>query len=251
METDNRSDMQKPDRQDAGRADRDSSAFEDGNRGEDHCMDSSETTWEAGQAADARGRKRKKNREEEPEEKETIGQIIWEYVRMLGVMIIVVLLLQTFLIVNARIPSASMEPTVMTGDQIFGNRLAYKNSDPERYDIIIFHYPDDESKLFIKRVIGLPGETVDIRDGEVYIDGSSEPLYDDFCMTPGITDTGKLTFPITVPEGSYFVLGDNRAASMDSRYWNNTFVKKEKILGEAVLRYWPLTRISRLRGYEP
>ena len=88
------------------------------------------------------------------------------------------LLVDNFLIVNAQIPSSSMENTVMTGDRIIGNRLAYLSDDPQRFDIIIFRYPDDESQLFIKRIIGLPGETVEIIDGKIYIDGSSQPLQD-------------------------------------------------------------------------
>ena len=86
-----------------------------------------------------------------------------------------ILFLVQAVVINARIPSPSMEKTIMTGDQLFGNRLAYWRDGPERYDIIIFYFPDDESQRFIKRVIGLPGETVEIRSGKVYIDGSDHP----------------------------------------------------------------------------
>ncbi len=182
--------------------------------------------------------------------KESIRKDVLDYVKIIAIVLIVMFVLQKFIIVNARIPSASMEPTIMTNDQIFGNRLAYLNSDPKRYDIVIFRYPDDESRLFIKRVIGLPGETVDIRDGDVYINGSETPLDDSFCATPNSTDTGNLTFPLTVPADSYFMLGDNRVYSKDSRYWENPFVKKEKILGKAVFRYWPLNKISVINSKE-
>lgn len=153
---------------------------------------------------------------------------------------ILALLINRFLIVNAQIPSGSMEDTIMTGDRIFGNRLAYVFSDPERFDIIIFRYPDDESQLFIKRIIGLPGETVEIHDGGIYIDGSSEPLDDVEIREPMLGDFG----PYTVPEGCYFVMGDNRNNSRDSRYWVNTFVSEDEILGQAFFRYWPLNSIS-------
>ena len=123
----------------------------------------------------------------------------------------------------------------MTGDRIFGNRLAYLFEEPERFDIVIFKYPDDESQRFIKRVIGLPGETVEIREGKVYIDGSETPLDDSFTPETPVGDYG----PYTVPEGCYFMLGDNRNNSKDSRMWDNPYVKKEKILGKAVLRYFP------------
>lgn len=150
------------------------------------------------------------------------------------------LLINRFLVVNAQIPSGSMEDTIMPGDRVFGNRLAYAFHDPERFDVIIFKYPDDESQLFIKRIIGLPGETVEIRDGNIYINGSQEPLEDVETKEPMNGSFG----PYTVPEGCYFVMGDNRNNSRDSRYWENTFVSEDEILGEAFLRYWPLNKIK-------
>ena len=149
--------------------------------------------------------------------------------------VIVVLVVDNFRLINAVIPSESMENTIMTGDRIFGNRLAYLFDDPERFDIVIFKYPDDESQRFIKRVIGLPGETVEIREGKVYINGSDTPLDDSFTPETPVGNFG----PYTVPEGCYFMLGDNRNNSRDSRMWDNPYVKKEKILGKAVLRYFP------------
>lgn len=167
--------------------------------------------------------------------KKSIGKELLEYLKMIIFVVIFVLVVNNFLIINAKIPSESMENTIMTGDRIFGNRLAYVLGDPERYDIVIFRYPDDESQLFIKRVIGLPGETVEIIDGKVYIDGSDTPLDDSF--TPEIP-TGSYG-PYTVPEGCYFMLGDNRNNSKDSRFWQNPYVEKDKILGKAVLKYFP------------
>ena len=99
--------------------------------------------------------------------KKSIGKELWEYVKMIIFVLIFVLVVNNFLIINAKIPSPSMEDTIMTGDRIFGNRLAYVFGDPQRFDIVIFRYPDDESQLFIKRIIGLPGETVEIIDGKV------------------------------------------------------------------------------------
>ena len=167
--------------------------------------------------------------------KKSIGKELLEYLKMIIFVVIFVVVVNNFLIINAKIPSDSMENTIMTGDRIFGNRLAYVLGDPERYDIVIFRYPDDESQLFIKRVIGLPGETVEIIDGKVYIDGSDTPLDDSF--TPEIP-TGSYG-PYTVPEGCYFMLGDNRNNSKDSRFWQNPYVEKDKILGKAVLKYFP------------
>ena len=116
---------------------------------------------------------------------------VWDYVKMIIIVVAIVLVINNVVLINAKIPSPSMEKTIMTGDRIFGFRLAYginldlfgheiskKVKDPERFDIVIFKYPDDESQLFIKRVIGLPGETVEIKDGKVYIDGSETALDD-------------------------------------------------------------------------
>ena len=169
----------------------------------------------------------------------SIMEELWEYIKMIIFVVVVVFIVNNVLLINAKIPSESMEDTIMTGDRFFGNRLAYINKDPQRFDIVIFKYPDDETQLFIKRVIGLPGETVEIRDGKVYIDGSETPLDDSFTPEPPQGDWG----PEVVPEGSYFMLGDNRNRSKDSRFWTNTFVKKEKILGKAVLRYFPSPKL--------
>lgn len=158
-----------------------------------------------------------------------------EYLKMIIFVVIVVLIVNNFLLINAKIPSESMEQTIMTGDRVFGNRLAYLFEKPKRFDIVIFKYPDHEKELFIKRIVGLPGETVEIKDGKVYIDGSEEPLDDSFTPEKPLGDYG----PYVVPENSYFMLGDNRNYSKDSRFWNNPYVAEEKILGKAVIRYFP------------
>lgn len=164
---------------------------------------------------------------------------LWEYVKMLGITILAVLIITNFLIVNALIPSGSMENTVMTGDRIIGNRLSYIFEEPKRYDIVIFRYPDDESQYYIKRIVGLPGETVSIRNGKVYINESDMPLEDSF-----IPEAMEGSFgPYEVPEGYYFMLGDNRNCSKDSRLWINPYVAQDKILGKAVFRYFPSVKI--------
>jgi signal peptidase I len=143
------------------------------------------------------------------------------------------LLINNFIIVNASVPSGSMENTIMTGDRIIANRLYYKIDNPQRGDIAVFKYPDDESKLFVKRIIGLPGETVLIKDGSVYIN-------DKKLDEPYLTVTTKGEFgPFNVPEGKYFMMGDNRNNSLDSRFWKNTFVAKDKIQGKAFIEYFP------------
>ena len=185
----------------------------------------------------------KEKKEKKPKEKVDLKREILSYVILLAIVAGVVLLINTFVLINARIPSGSMEDTIMENDQIFGNRLAYSfGADPQRMDIIIFKYPDDESKLFIKRIIGLPGETVEVVDGRVYINGSNTSLDDSFCKETPLGDFG----PYTVPEGCYFVMGDNRNHSNDSRLWTNKFVRRDQIVGKAFLRYWPLNKIGLL-----
>lgn len=140
-------------------------------------------------------------------------------------------------IINADIPSGSMENTIMTGDRIIGNRLAYIAGEPKRGDIIIFKYPDDETQNFAKRIIGLPGEKVDIIDGKVYINDSETPLEEDYLKEEWLIAAGPYSY--TVPDDSYFVMGDNRNNSLDSRYWINTYVPRSSILGKASLIYYP------------
>lgn len=171
--------------------------------------------------------------------KNSIWKELWEYIKMIIFVVAVVLIINNVLLINARVPSESMEKTIMTGDRFFGNRLAYLFSDPERFDIVVFKYPDDESQLFVKRVIGLPGETVEIKEGKVYINGSETPLDDSFTPETPIGDYG----PYVVPEDSYFMLGDNRNHSGDSRFWKQPYVEKEKIVGKAILRYFPGIKI--------
>lgn len=164
-----------------------------------------------------------------------IKQEIAEWVVVIVLAVVFAVVINTFFLVNALVPSASMENTVMTGDRLFGNRLAYIKEDPRRGDIVIFKYPDDEKQLFIKRVIGLPGETVQVIDGKVYINYCDEPLNEPYLAQEMLGDFG----PYEVPEGAYFMMGDNRNYSADSRFWTNKFVYKDKILGKAWLQYYP------------
>ena len=165
----------------------------------------------------------------------SLGREILEWVVVLAISATLAFALDKFIIVNAKIPSASMEPTIMTGDRLIGNRLAYINENPQRGDVVIFLYPDNEKEIFIKRVIGLPGETVTIRNGQVYINDASGPLDESAYITS--TPLGDFG-PFEVPEGAYFMMGDNRNNSMDSRYWNRPYVYRDKILGKAWARYY-------------
>ena len=165
----------------------------------------------------------------EEKKKNAILSEVLDYVKVIAFAVIFVLIVNNFILINALVPSESMEKTIMTGDRIFGFRLAYKFEEPERFDIVIFKYPDDpeQKELYIKRVIGLPGETVNIVNGKVYINGEQTPLDDSFCPETPIGDFG----PYTVPEDGYFMLGDNRNCSKDSRFWENTYVREDQIVG--------------------
>lgn len=178
----------------------------------------------------------------------TAGKIIKEilsWVLPFLFALIVTLGLKNYIIINADVPTGSMENTIMPGDRLIGNRLAYIKEGPDRGDIIIFKYPDNEEELYVKRVIGLPGETVDIKDGEIYINGAEEPFEEEYLKEIWTVATGDYHFEI--PEDAYLVLGDNRNDSWDARYWTNTYVYRDKILGEAVVVYWPFQNIGKLK----
>ena len=162
-----------------------------------------------------------------------------EWIKAMLVALMTALVLTQAVIVNALVPSESMEDTINTGDRVIGLRPAYALHGPERGDIVIFKYPDDETQLYVKRVIGLPGDEVLIRNGLVYVNGSSTPLDEPYAKGSGTGDFG----PYNVPAEHYFVLGDNRDHSWDSRYWTNTYVSDQQLLGEAVLRIYPSPEI--------
>lgn len=158
---------------------------------------------------------------------------IFEWISTLVIALVIALFVNYCIIVNALVPSSSMEKTIMTNDRLIGFRLAYVFSEPERGDIIIFKYPDDEKVLYIKRIIGMPGDTVEIKENKVFINGNvlSEPYLR--------VKTEGTYGPYTVPEDHYFMMGDNRNNSADSRFWENTYLSKEGIVGKALFRYYP------------
>ena len=190
-------------------------------------------------------KKSKKNKDGEEPEKETsvLKEILsWSMTFLLAAVLAFVL--KNYVIINATVPTGSMEHTIEPGDDLFGLRLAYINSEPQRGDIIIFRYPDNEEKKFVKRVIGLPGENVKITEGKIYIDNSETPLQEDYLKEEWIKGTGP--FEYQIPEDSYLVLGDNRNDSLDARYWENTYVTKNQIIGKAYVIYYPFSHFGSL-----
>ena len=173
-----------------------------------------------------------------------ISKEVYSWVKTIAFAIFAALIITNVVIVNAEVPSGSMENTIQTKDRLIAFRLAYMFEKPERFDIIVFRYPENETDLYVKRIIGLPGEKVEIRDGKVYINDSNKPLIDTFTKE----ESGGNHGPYIVPEEKYFVLGDNRNDSRDSRYWENRFVARDKILGKAIFRYFP--NVSSFKNYK-
>ncbi len=188
---------------------------------------------------------REENGTEKKEKKEEPHSALREllsWVLTFAVAIVAALFIKYCLIINADVPTGSMENTIMPGDRLIGNRLAYLKEGPQRGDIVVFHYPDDENELFVKRVIGLPGESVHIEDAKVYIDGVE--LEEPYLKEEWTIATG--TYDFEVPEDCYLMLGDNRNNSKDARYWENKYVNIDKILGKALFIYWPFSDFGSL-----
>ena len=148
---------------------------------------------------------------------------------------VIALFLNNVIIANSRVPTGSMENTIMSHSRVIGSRLAYINSEPERGDVVIFKFPDNREVYYVKRVIGLPGETVNVVDGKVYINDSQTPLDEPYLPEPMEGSYG----PYTVPEGCYFMMGDNRNNSLDARFWKNQFVPKKDIMAKVLFCYYP------------
>ena len=169
--------------------------------------------------------------EDSPASRATFGQVVREIVEtiLLAAVIWVVI---NFTVARYVVEGSSMEPNLHTGQFLMVNRLAYVFNSPQRGDVIVFDYPGNPGDDYVKRVIGLPGERVVIRDGGIYID---DVRLEEAYLPSHMTMPGIGTW--TVPEDSYFVLGDNRAHSSDSRSWG--MLDLESIIGKAWISYWP------------
>ena len=167
-----------------------------------------------------------------------IKEIVIVFVCALAIAVVI----KSFLIDSRVVPSSSMYPTIEVGDRVLMWRLAYAfGNEPERGDIVVFEAPDElnESSDLIKRIIGLPGETVEVRGGAVYIDGE---LLDEDGYQHAIAEYEY--GPVTVPDDCYFMLGDNRNRSVDSHEWDDPFIHIDDITGKAIFRYWPISRMG-------
>lgn len=189
-------------------------------------------------------------REEAPKSRKRDGEkepFSWKkeilsWIQILAAAAVIAYVLTTYIIANSTVPTGSMENTIMSHSRVLGSRLTYKFSEPERGDIAIFRYPDDKEEgittYYVKRIIGLPGETVDIVDGKIYINGSDTPL-DEPYLHEEMDMYGKDHLHYNVPEGHYFMLGDNRNNSNDARFWKNKYVPEEDLIAKVYLEYFP------------
>jgi signal peptidase I len=155
------------------------------------------------------------------------------------------LLIITFVVQAFYIPSGSMEPTLMVGDRILVSKMSYRFGTVERGDVIVFHYPLNPGKDFVKRVVGLGEETVELRDGVVLINNTPIKELYPTALAGGDRACTSSYGPQKVPAAQFFVLGDNRCNSEDSRFFG--FVPRDNVVGRAMFIYWPPPRLSLVR----
>ena len=181
--------------------------------------------------------------EKSTDKKKEILKTILEYVKVILIGAAIALFLTKVVIINAEVPTGSMKNTINEGDRVIGLRLTYYFDSPKRGDIVIFKCPelgDNYNKLYVKRVIGLPGETVEIKAGQVWIkpvDGDWFMLEEDYLAEVPYDYVSINNATYIIPEGSYFTLGDNRNCSNDTRYWG--YVDEDRILAKVMFRYFP------------
>lgn len=182
------------------------------------------------------------NTEHKNKQKEILS-VVFDYVKVIVLGALIAFLISKFIIINAEVPTESMLQTISVGDRLIGLRLSYYFDSPERGDIVIFKCPkegEDYNKLYVKRVIGLPGETVEIKAGAVWIrtvDGQYFQLQEDYLNEMPRQDASVNNMSYTVPAGSYFMMGDNRNNSDDSRFWGT--VTEDRVLAKVLFRYYP------------
>jgi signal peptidase I len=166
-----------------------------------------------------------------------------ENLTLIGVALILALLIRLFIAEPRLIPSASMYPTLQIGDRLVVEKISYRLHPPQAGDIVVFQTPPelqqrgyDDNQAFIKRIIGLPGDIVGIVNGQVYVNGKR--LQENYIAEPA----NQPFPPIKIPENKFFVMGDNRNDSNDSRYWG--FLPRKNLIGHAAFRFWPLNRLG-------
>ena len=178
---------------------------------------------------------RQEELEEQGKSKSTAREVL-DWILYIGIVLILSWLIVTFVGVRTVVDGQSMEPTLQDGNNLIVDKLSYRFRDPKRYEIIVFPYKYEENSYYINRIIGLPGETVQVKNGEVYIDG--EILGEDY-GAEAMEDAGIASEPIELGTDEYFVLGDNRNHSSDSRDPSVGVLRREDLIGRAGIRIYP------------
>ncbi|MDD5031693.1 MAG: signal peptidase I [Patescibacteria group bacterium] len=173
---------------------------------------------------------------------------VFELVKIIVISLVIIIPIRYFLVQPFYVKGASMEPNFYDHEYLIIDEISYRFGDPERGDIIVFRYPKNPQEYFIKRIIGLPGERIQIKEGQVYI--FKNEVSDGFILDESYLESGTKTYSlaediISLGEEEYFVLGDNRNSSKDSRSFGP--VNRSFITGQVVLRGWPFSRISLFR----
>ena len=180
---------------------------------------------------------------------------LWrEYAESIVIAILLALVIRTYVVQAFKIPSGSMEDTLLIGDHLLVNKFIYgtkipftdtqviKLRDPQRGDVVVFEYPEDPRKDFIKRIIGVPGDVVEGKDKQLFVNGKPyeipQAVHKEAEIIPKEQNPRDTFGPIVVPENSYFVMGDNRDRSYDSRFWK--FVRRDQLKGLAFVKYWSI-----------
>lgn len=173
---------------------------------------------------------------------------VWEIIKIVIIALLIVVPIRTFLFQPFFVRGESMAPAFEDGDYLIIDEISYRFQGPQRGEVIVFRYPDDPSQRYIKRIVGLPGETLEIKDGRVVISNQQEPyVLDESDYLPSdIFTPGEKSISLT--ENQYFVLGDNRRASADSRRWGS--LPRENIIGRVLLRAWPFTAFAKIENPE-
>ncbi len=172
----------------------------------------------------------------------TVKSEIREYLEALVIAVVLALFIITFIAQSFLVQGSSMVPTLQDGERLLVDKLTWRFREPKRGEVVVFKYPSDTRRKFIKRIIGVPGDQVLIKQGYVYVNG--EKLEESYINGPTFGAIYRDSGPVEVPQGRYFVLGDNRTNSDDSRYEDVGLVERKLLVGRALFRYWPLTEIG-------
>lgn len=168
---------------------------------------------------------------------------VWEIAKIVIIALVIVIPIRYFIFQPFFVRGQSMEPNFHNGDYLIIDEISYRINDPERGDVVVFKYPKDPSQRYIKRIIGLPGETIEIENGQIMIIKQGETqVLDESTYLSGVQTSGEVETKLD--ENEYFVLGDNRAASSDSRRWG--ILPEENIVGKVFLRAWPVSAFAKV-----